>query len=53
MCRSIRFSIFAIAVSSILSAQTPVREIAVTFDDLPIAGVLPDVPSFVADNARP
>jgi peptidoglycan/xylan/chitin deacetylase (PgdA/CDA1 family) len=42
MCRSIRFSTFAIAVSIIsLTAQTPSREVAITFDDLPIAGVLP------------
>jgi peptidoglycan/xylan/chitin deacetylase (PgdA/CDA1 family) len=44
MFRNIRFSIFAIAVSvstiALLTAQGPVREIAVTFDDLPIAGVL-------------
>jgi peptidoglycan/xylan/chitin deacetylase (PgdA/CDA1 family) len=40
MFRSFRFSIFAIAVSTI-SAQTPPREVAITFDDLPIAGVLP------------
>jgi hypothetical protein len=40
MFRSFRFSIFAIAVSTI-SAQTPAREVAITFDDLPIAGVLP------------
>jgi peptidoglycan/xylan/chitin deacetylase (PgdA/CDA1 family) len=42
MCRSIRFSIFAIVVSSsLISAQPIVREVAITFDDLPIAGVLP------------
>jgi peptidoglycan/xylan/chitin deacetylase (PgdA/CDA1 family) len=41
MFRSIRFSIFAIAVSSLISAQPVVREVAITFDDLPIAGVLP------------
>src|SRR3954469_14812008 len=43
MFRSIRFSIFAIAVSSIISARQAgvVREVAITFDDLPIAGVLP------------
>jgi peptidoglycan/xylan/chitin deacetylase (PgdA/CDA1 family) len=42
MFRSFRFSTFAIAVSIIsLGAQAPVREIAITFDDLPIAGVLP------------
>ena len=40
--RSIRCSTFAIAVSIIsLTAQTPSREVAITFDDLPIAGVLP------------
>jgi len=54
MSRSFRFSIFAIAVSSIINVQTPPvaqsladapearrREVAITFDDLPIAGVLP------------
>jgi peptidoglycan/xylan/chitin deacetylase (PgdA/CDA1 family) len=41
MCRSIRFSTFAIAVSITLSAGAPARQVAITFDDLPIAGVLP------------
>ena len=42
MSRNSRCSISAIAVSIIsLGAQAPSREIAITFDDLPIAGVLP------------
>lgn len=48
MSRSTRCSISAIAVIilsalALLSAQapTPTREVAITFDDLPIAGVLP------------
>jgi peptidoglycan/xylan/chitin deacetylase (PgdA/CDA1 family) len=50
MFRSFRFSIFAIAVSitSLLTASpvarrqpSVAREVAITFDDLPIAGVLP------------
>jgi peptidoglycan/xylan/chitin deacetylase (PgdA/CDA1 family) len=44
MCRNIRFSTSAIAASlisvALLHAQ-PSREIAITIDDLPIAGVLP------------
>ena len=44
MSRSIRFSIFAIVVSisSLLTAQPRVtREVAITIDDLPIAGLAP------------
>lgn len=47
MSRSTRFSISAIAVSIIsLGAQAPpFREVAITFDDLPTAGVARDVES--------
>jgi peptidoglycan/xylan/chitin deacetylase (PgdA/CDA1 family) len=44
MSRNFKCSIFAIVVieaAVLLAAQTPSREVAVTFDDLPIAGVLP------------
>jgi peptidoglycan/xylan/chitin deacetylase (PgdA/CDA1 family) len=42
MSRNIRLSTFAIGVitSAIAFAQAPAREVAVTFDDLPIAGVV-------------
>jgi hypothetical protein len=48
----VRVFIAAIAAVVLGLAQPPAREVAITFDDLPIAGEA-DVPPYVADNARP